>query len=576
MSITNALDSIRAFERELDSALAARKLYSCGADASLSLAANMYEAAAARSAWYPGSEVLDRGITIFGRYLVSGTAGEEPQVGPLFADMEFASHYFMLREYLYYTYNAPGAMTWSISPQRVEVQFNDPTIPRQFFTAHNDSFLTSRDLFRDYEAAAEIRRLLKGEPEYAYTDNVSKACELIEKEVDLKLSAYFSILDVESEIDLGGYTYREFVGFYRLLLAKALYHRYFAEVNGAVGAIFISEGELLDAEDLDIPRPNAQRILNDMVFSADGAQGKADPSYFSLLSEGKGGKRIVMRPHHFAKSEGLVNLLRVVAQRRPQVFLTNVSMLLGQSFTRRVQRAFDAQGFTCHSEVSLRAFGANLPDIDLLVISEEPTLGFVLLICELKSPVPPRWAKDQLRALNADGVSKAFRQVEAVREFLKTNEGIRLIRGLLPNRGIPHFDGFLAVVEPLIITSDNAGMFFDRETIKVVNFRTLERLLRRSDGDMAFIQHVLRTYNQHADGALKRQTIEIEVGNRTVAYEGVTDSPILDFPEVKWRTSPDRQVMIDEFISSGAHPFDVLGEPTDRREDGDGDSGGVK
>jgi hypothetical protein len=283
-------------------------------------------------------------------------------------------------------------------------------------------------------------------------------------------------------------------------------------------------------------------------------------SYFSLLSEGSGSHRIVMRPHHFAQSEGIVNLLRVVAQRRPAAFLNNVSDLLGKCFTRRVRRAFEAQGFTCHSDVSLRVFGPHLPDIDLMVISEEPTLGYVLLMCELKSPVPPRWAKDQLRALNADSVSKAFRQVDAVQEFLKTEQGLQFIRKLLPERGIPHFDGFVAAVKHLIVTSANAGMFFDREATTILNFRTLERLLRRSDGDIAFILQILKTYKHHADEALKTKTVEVKIGDRTVAHEGVTVGAALEFPENRWRSAPERQVMIDEFIASGAHPFDVLGD----------------
>jgi len=61
------------------------------------------------------------------------------------------------------------------------------------------------------------------------------------------------------------------------------------------------------------------------------------------------------------------------------------------------------------------------------VIVEEPTLGFVMLICEVKSPLPPQWAKDQLRALAKDNVSKAFRQTEAISTFLRKHSTRRAL-----------------------------------------------------------------------------------------------------------------------------------------------------
>lgn len=267
-------------------------------------------------------------------------------------------------------------------------------------------------------------------------------------------------------------------------------------------------------------------------------------------------------------ADGLVNLLRIVAHRRPQLFLRNVSAALGRGFARDVREAFTSQGFTCHSEVSLRRFGLSLPDIDLIAISEEPTLGFVLFVCELKGVIPAGWAKDRLRALNEGGVAKAFDQVKAVQSFLDTEQGVRFIKELLPPEGIPHFDGFVVVVRYLIITSDNAGMFFGGKKTKVINFRMLQRLLRRSDGDTAFILHVLATYDEEADARIKRRMVEFQLGERTVAYEAVTASPPLDFPALKWRDSPERQQMIDDFIASGAHPFDSL-----KSEDVQGEEG---
>lgn len=555
---------ISAFEKELDEHLFSRSVYSNDANACLGLATNAYELGAAKGAeFHATAEALHRGITILAPRLVSGQAGGDPDVKVLFDDIAFAGHYYMVRDYLYYSYNVPESFEWTFTDRRVEIRFKDRSIPRQFFTVHNDLLLNSQDHFAGFDGPDTVRVLLKGQPEGQVTDNVIQAASLLDQEVDLKLAAYFSIIGADADIDLGGFSYAEFYKLYRWLMGNALYHRYFAQANEAFGAIFIEEDKLIrDVEqaELGLPAVVVRNILRDIVFNADAQNSRTDASYFSLLREGASPGRIVLMPHHFATSERLVNLLRVVAQRRPETFLNHVSEELGKRFTQRVKVMFEAQGFACRSDVSLRDFDPKLPDIDLLVISEEPTLGYVLLVCELKSPIPPRWAKDQLKVLNKDSISKAFQQAKAISTFLGTDQGIYFLRSLLPDEGLPHFDGFVVAVESLIITSDNAGMFFGKQKTRIINFRTLDRLLKRSDGDMACIQHILRTYNQVADEEVRTVTSEFQVDNRVVSYEAVTDGPLLDFPVVQWRNSPDRERGIEEFVSAGMHPFDVFGE----------------
>lgn len=119
-----------------------------------------------------------------------------------------------------------------------------------------------------------------------------------------------------------------------------------------------------------------------------------------------------IRPHWGIGRQVVQNLLksnapiRVIARDPPRLaegVLDRVEIIEGSHGDARiVNEAFN---------------GATLPDIDLLVISVEPTLGYVIFVCELKCPVPPRWAKDQLKVLNKDSVSQAFRQVEVLRRF---------------------------------------------------------------------------------------------------------------------------------------------------------------
>ncbi|MEP0960646.1 MAG: hypothetical protein ABJQ70_21530 [Roseobacter sp.] len=208
----------------------------------------------------------------------------------------------------------------------------------------------------------------------------------MQAEADLKLEAYFSLLASDSQIDLGGYSYEQFLSVYRMLLTKALYHRYMARAQNAVGAIYMTEADLLDgvSEDLGIPSDIGQRIVKDLVFDLDAPVTRVDAALFSLSREGDSEANIVMRPHHFATAEGLVNMLRVIAQRRPKAFLDQVSNEMSDAFVQRVKKAWEAEGFTCFSELSLRDYDPLLPDIDLLVISCEPTLGYVIQVCELK------------------------------------------------------------------------------------------------------------------------------------------------------------------------------------------------
>ena len=566
MSDANFKQQLQVFEKKLDAALDALPSSQWASSSVLRLASELYEVEAFKNRYVDGAEYLDRGYVILARHFVAGAPGyqgdisNEKDLRLLLEDLVFASHYYMIREYLYYSYNVRGSMEWSFMDGRVEIRFADKSIPRQFFTIHNDLVLLSQHQFSEFDHSAEILRLLEQEPEGVVTPNLEKAEPLIQAEVDLKLAAYFSLIGTDSQIDLGGYNYEQFLKVYRLLLTKALYHRYLARAQEAVGAIYMSEGDLLDgiASDLDISHDIGRRILKDIVFDQDAISSRVDASYFSLIREGEPDGRIVMRPHKFAIAEGLVNMLRVIAQRRPQTFLEQVSNQMGNAFVQRVKIAWETEGFICLSEVSLRDYDPTLPDIDLLVISPEPTLGYVIFVCELKCPVPPRWAKDQVKALNKDSVSKAFRQVEVLRKFLRTEAGIEFIAGVLPKKGHSHLEDFVVALEHLIITSDNAGMFFGAEATRVINFRTLERLLRQSDGDIALIQHVLRTYAEEADNALVTEMVEFKVGSLTVAYEGVTESPLLEFPQGSWRSSPDRQAMIDEFFAEGSHPFDLL------------------
>lgn len=550
---------IQALEAALDAAYCARPVLQYDANQALTLAANMVEMASS----FPSGGLyshLNHGLDCFAPHLVSGKAGHQPQAEALAADLLFGAQFHALRELFYYSYNAPGTIDWSVGENRFELRYADRSLPRQFFTAFNEFMVGSIRHFEDAPTADPLIAQLKGLPEFDYSDAHAALEAPLVAAADHKLAAYFTILGSDAPIDLGGYSYAQAFNIYRALMVKALYHRYHAVANGSYGCVHAPYDQLVADLDTDLGFGHAtiEAVLADLIYDRAAVHGRTDPRYFSLFREGSDRRAVILSPAAFTLGEGIVQLLRVVAQRRPNLFLGNISNPLGAAFVARAARAFAAQGFTCRSEVSMRTIDPQLPDIDLLVISPEPTLGYVVLLCELKSPVPPLWAKDQLRALAPDSISKAFRQVQALRAFLGTSRGVEFLQSLLPEGDQPHLDVRLVALSQLIITSDNAGMFFEQEEVPIMSFRTVERLLNSCDGDVAFVLQGIREYNDKADQCYETPLAEIRLGDVEVAYEHVALKGLFDYPEHRWRSDGTRERVIQGFFDAGGHPLESV------------------
>jgi hypothetical protein len=194
--MTIDLERIRAFEAELDAALAALPLLASNANECLNFVCNLCEMVYERPADRAAVSVFDRGTNILARFLVSGAAGPSAEIETVVRDLLFASHYYLLRDYLYFSYKAPNAMDWQWSEGRVEIRFADATIPRQYYTEFNNWLIDSRDALGDFDAAP-IEDLLRGEPEFVMSENITKASHLIDEKADLKLRSYFSLIDLE-------------------------------------------------------------------------------------------------------------------------------------------------------------------------------------------------------------------------------------------------------------------------------------------------------------------------------------------------------------------------------------------
>lgn len=556
---------IPQFEQELDEVFASRPSCRIGGPDTIFSGAHIAEIAYAMKS--DVGDDLVNGLQVIAPLAV----GRDPVVRvpseEILEDLRFGAHYWRLRELLYYSYNAPGSINWEFDTDRIQIRYADPSLPRQFFIATNNWFLESRRVFEGCEDPDKIRKLLRGTPETAASPAGRRALALIEDEAATKLSAYFNLFEPDFDAPLEEHSFRQLMEACRLLLAKALWHRYHTEVNDSHGAVLIGLDELAesltDASDLLDPAA-ARWALRFMSYGVDSRDRGEDPLYFSLyrlLPD----DRVLLLPHHFCTWESFVSLMRLIALRNPVTYLRHFSGAVGSGLTRRVAAAFEGAGFECRTEVSLRRFGTELPDIDLLVISHEPTLGVVVLICEVKAPLPPRWAKDQLRVLRPDSVAKSFGQLKRILAFLKTKQGAGFLRGLLPEEGLAGFDEFAVACFKLVITSDNAGAFFAGRKGAIVDFRTLERLLSRCDGDVLYLISALGQLGEYADKCLGRVEVEVEMGGTRVAYEGITVERLLDFEQAHFRSAGLPQKMAEEMQATGARPLDFLRDQTTRR-----------
>lgn len=495
-------------------------------------------------------------------YLIQHTKGkpiDNAYWEVFFEDLQSMFHYYILREYLYYTYNATDSFNWDFSENAVHISFADRSIVRQFAQGWHTSILNMGDL---HNQRSQIEReaidVLRGKEELGDGSHVQAAFDLAMRESDLRISTKFDILGgPDSAIELDGYTYAEFYAVYRFLLAKFLYHRYYARANNVLPAFQFSKVELPHeiAINVGLGVPLVSRILRDLTYSKESQ--KLTPMCFEIIDH-RYLADFVTIPDHFIDRDGFAQLLRIQATRSPSHFSRHISGALGNGLVTRLSEVFSQAGFMVLKNVSLDEIDKGLPDIDLLVISCEATLGYYVFACEVKAPIPALWAKDQLRVLRSDSLPKAFTQVTRIKEALQTEAGTEFILNKAfsvdPN---PIQEGIM-VIQGLIVTSQNSGMFFDEpsQDTHVIDWRTLSHIVKASDGDIVYILKFLKELRTRFD--VTTHEVSTSVDDTTITYEAVTEGKISPFPKNEWKSTGLDSVVAEEFYASGGSPFDVL------------------
>jgi hypothetical protein len=101
---------VRDFEHQLDLALNALPSVSKSGDGAISLSAKIIEEAYVLKR-YGIVEHLKTGLEVLAPLYIQRNNSEEPDIEELTLDLIFAGHYYCLRNYLYYTYNAPALVS---------------------------------------------------------------------------------------------------------------------------------------------------------------------------------------------------------------------------------------------------------------------------------------------------------------------------------------------------------------------------------------------------------------------------------------------------------------------------------
>ncbi|AKR12475.1 hypothetical protein AC241_27335 (plasmid) [Bacillus thuringiensis] len=555
------IEKVKEFEKVIDQKLENLSSLKCsGVDAVKMIIAAIETSYISNSST---EQFLKKGLDILLPYYVNNSSnGNLPNAKRFLKDLEYASHYFMLREFLYYSYNTSDSIEWKFNKRKVKIGYKDSSIPRQFFLIADNYFSKSQEIFSDYSPTSEkIISLLKPYEEFTDNQDAREALELIKKEAELKINNYYNFINDHemSSITLGTYNLKEMFEVIKSLLIKALYHRYYSRIHKNPIPVIVSLDEIAQAihEESSLSLQKCRNILLDITYRKGE---KINPVYFPLYYFEETNE-ILMSPHIFCQWEAYVNVLRLIALRNNKIFQNQLSSILSDNFVNKIESLFKEQGFICKTNVDLQQFDTSLPDIDLLIVSEEPALGYVVYCCEVKNPIPPQWAKDHLRVLNKDSVIKSFSQIKKIDNFLHTEQGINFIRSILPTKIPTNLNNnFLVVVNHLIITSNNSGMFFTEKNQTIIDYNTLSRILKNSDGDIAYIMHLTKTLNKHLDNCYSKQQVELKIDNLKVNYEGVAIKHLLDFPQNRWKSNGTDQKLLEEFINEGLHPFDMFDE----------------
>lgn len=486
----------------------------------------------------------------------------------------FATEYYSLRDSIYYSFADNKSISWSQEGNKITIEVNDPSIFRQiacerqsFATNSTNEIKMSKGIASD-----ELLALLKNTKYQDLSDgNVIKANSDIERQVKMKLKYFSDSIPVESTATVENYTYKELIEVYQSILFMALYERNYSEANDLSSVVTYQEDEFIEnlSGEYSIERARCKTILQDLATASRGTF-----NYFER------DKKFFLFPFCFSLIDGISAVLKQYARRDSDAFSANCAGIIGNTLVEKVSSYFASyKNFRILRDVKLAKFDAKLPDIDVLAVSYEPSLGFHFFVCEIKNSLVSTWAKDHLKVTGKKGfITKALSQIKLISDFLKTEPGQRLLYDIakdlfshLPLKKL-FPTGFMAVVDNLIVTSQHIGMFFPDAETTIINDDFFREIMKKSDGDVNFILHHLRHFNENIDACYERFKETVQIGEYEITYDACKMTGILQIEEHEYLSIGELEKLEEMSLTEGYRFIDTIlpgeKETTEKGSDG--------
>lgn len=475
----------------------------------------------------------------------------------------FGAAYHILRDYIYYFYANPTSIACKRTKGGFFLSVEDRSFFRQVVHERQVFAMNSLKRFR-----GDLDKLdssaLAGTKHWEITNPVVvEQLDLIQKEVEIKIESYFSYIPHDAEIDMGGFFYADLLKVYKELLFLSLYERRYALANKIPAVIHYTLQEIRDgiSHNSGVIPAACELALKYIAAS----------SRESLIWDESEGTYHLL-PNTFSLRDGLGAALRMHATKHSKRFLADFAGQIGSALVKRIEKNFlTHRNFRTKTEVNLQSFNKDLPDIDCLAVSYEPSLGFHAYICEAKNNLPANWAKEYLKGSGERGyLGKALNQIEKIKTFLATREGSIHLRSLA-EKMFMHLDlkslfpgGLVIIVDYIVVTSQNIGVSYPDEKTTIVDADLLEHIISNSDGDVNYMQATLRKWHETVDQTYKLSSMSTIASGKRIKFDVAKFGDLIKLTQNTYLSDGWLEQLEKESLETGYRFIDTLTVPSNR------------
>lgn len=473
----------------------------------------------------------------------------------------FSSAYHWLRDLIFLSYDNPESVVWSEHDATISVKLQDNTFAEQIVYEHQLFALSSTLLRKEKPLPDEFFKMLGTTARWDHNNpDMEKILDHVRSLTDSKIETFFSYVPEVCGAALGSYTYSEFYKVYYGFLLFAIYERYHASVNQLSCVVTLGEAELVEETSriADLPTEKCSVILRDIASSSRG-------TFNYLQAECK----YLLLPFSFSLKDGISSMLKQYAGRDSDRFSGQFAGLIGAALVDEISDLFaQFRNFRTEKEILLQSYDPSLPDIDVLALSYEPSLGFHAFVCEVKNNLPATWAKEYLKTKGKKGaITKALEQAEKLKSFLAAAEGVELLQRLIA-KNFPDLDidklfptGYCITIDFLVVTSQSMGAFFPERSTAILNNTMLNHVVSRSDGDTNFILWYLWNMQRYIRSTYKEKTESIRVGEYTIEFTVPQVNGYIDIEYNSYLSSGELEKNEAESLATGYRFIDTLDAP---------------